>query len=122
MIASSTPASGEGISASTLSVEISKSGSSLSTRVADLLDPADDRAFRDRLAHLGHHDISGHKASPFNRLRYESHVAVTAMRGLADRFRHRRVRVDGADQLFDRGLEPQRHGGFGRRAPSRAGR
>ena len=28
-------------------------------RVADLLDPADDRAFGDRLAHLGHHDV-GH--------------------------------------------------------------
>ena len=30
-------------------------------RVADLLDPADDRAFGDRLAHLGHHDGCGHR-------------------------------------------------------------
>jgi hypothetical protein len=28
--------------------------------VADLLDPADDRAFGNRLAHLGHHNISRH--------------------------------------------------------------
>ena len=32
-------------------------------RVADLLDPADDRAFGDRLAHLRHHDIGRHKSS-----------------------------------------------------------
>ena len=29
-------------------------------RVADLLDPADDRAFGDRLAHLRHHDVGWH--------------------------------------------------------------
>ena len=29
-------------------------------RVADFLDPADDRALGNRLAHLRHHDISGH--------------------------------------------------------------
>ena len=29
-------------------------------RVADLLDPADDRAFGDRLAHLRHHDVGCH--------------------------------------------------------------
>ena len=59
VISVSTPAAGDGISASTLSVEISNSGSSRSTGVADLLDPADDRPFRDRLAHLGHHDGCG---------------------------------------------------------------
>ena len=32
-------------------------------RVADLLDPADDRAFGDRLAHLGHHDVGRHCGS-----------------------------------------------------------
>ena len=31
--------------------------------VADLLDPADDRALGDRLPHLGHHDIGGHLVS-----------------------------------------------------------
>ena len=31
-------------------------------RVADLLDPSDDRAFRDRLAHLGHDDGCRHRA------------------------------------------------------------
>ena len=31
-------------------------------RVADLLDPADDRAFRNRFAHLGHHDGCGHRS------------------------------------------------------------
>ena len=54
LISDSTPAAGEGISASTLSVEISKSGSSRSTVVAHFLDPADDGAFGDRLAHLRH--------------------------------------------------------------------
>ena len=34
--------------------------------------------------------------------------AVRGVRGLADRFRHRRVRVNGAHQLLDRALEPQR--------------
>ena len=34
--------------------------------------------------------------------------AVRRMRGFADGLRHRRVRVDGADQLFDRALEAQR--------------
>ena len=32
--------------------------------VANLLDPADDRAFGDRLAHLGHHDIGRHRCKP----------------------------------------------------------
>ena len=44
---------GAGTSASTLSVETSTSGSSASP-VADLLQPLEDRAFGDRLAHLGH--------------------------------------------------------------------
>ena len=30
-------------------------------RIADLLDPADDRAFGDRLPHLGHHDVCSHE-------------------------------------------------------------
>ena len=34
-------------------------------RVADLLDPAHDRAFRDRLAHLRHHDIGSHRTASF---------------------------------------------------------
>ena len=33
-------------------------------RLAHLLDPADDRAFGDRLAHLRHHDIGGHGFPP----------------------------------------------------------
>ena len=32
----------------------------LGHRIADLLDPPDNRPFGDRFAHLGHHDISGH--------------------------------------------------------------
>ena len=59
-ISSNVPAAGEGISASTLSVEISNNGSSRSTRVANFLDPADDRAFGNRLAHLGHDYRCGH--------------------------------------------------------------
>ncbi len=54
-----TPAAGDGISASTLSVEISKRGSSRSTGVADALQPLGDRAFGDRFAHLRHDDV-GH--------------------------------------------------------------
>ena len=62
-ISASTPAAGEGISASTLSVEISNSGSSRSTCVADLLDPSDDGPFGDRFAHLRHHDVGRHRNS-----------------------------------------------------------
>ncbi len=57
---------GAGISASTLSVEISKIGSSRLTRVADLLDPARQGALGDRFAHLGHDDVdAGHARSPW---------------------------------------------------------
>ena len=67
LISSSVPATGDGISASTLSVEISKIGSSRLTGVADLLQPLRDRSLGDRLAHLRHDDVGGH-ASPFLRL------------------------------------------------------
>ena len=44
-----------------------------------------------------------------------SHMYRRAMRGvsgLADGLRHRRMRVNRANQLFDRRLEAKRHGGF----------
>ena len=63
-ISVSTPAAGEGTSESTLSVETSKSGSSWATVVADLLQPADDRALGHRLAELGHRDVS-QRGGPF---------------------------------------------------------
>jgi hypothetical protein len=50
------PAAGDGISASTLSVEISNSGSSL----ANLLQPLRNRPLRNGLAHLRHHYFSAH--------------------------------------------------------------
>ena len=53
------PATGDGISASTLSVEISKSGSSVAPgRPAS--SAIGDGAFEDRLAHLGHDYVSRH--------------------------------------------------------------
>ena len=39
--------------------------------------------------------------------------AVHGVRGFAHRLRHRRVRVDRADQLFDRALEPHGERGLG---------
>ena len=57
LISVSTPAAGDG------NLGIDLVGRDLEQRlvavdrVADLLDPADDRAFGDRLAHLGHHDV-----------------------------------------------------------------
>ena len=57
LISVSTPAAGDGISASTLSVEISKSGSSRSHLVADLLEPFGNGALKDGLAHLRHDDF-----------------------------------------------------------------
>ena len=39
--------------------------------------------------------------------------AVRGVRRLADRLRHRRMRVDRADQLLDRALEPERQRRFG---------
>ncbi len=62
-ISASTPATGEGISASTLSVEISKSGSSIATVSPMLFEPFGDRALEDRLAHLGHDDFRWHASS-----------------------------------------------------------
>ena len=53
LISSSVPATGEGISVSTLSVETSSSGSSTATVVADLLQPAGHGALGDRLAQRG---------------------------------------------------------------------
>ena len=38
--------------------------------------------------------------------------AVHGVRGLAHSLGHRRVRVNGADQLFDRGFQAQRERGF----------
>ncbi len=57
-ISESTPAEGEGISASTLSVEISKIGSSRATVSPDLLQPLGQCAFGDGFAHLRHQDFS----------------------------------------------------------------
>src|SRR5581483_6623528 len=39
--------------------------------------------------------------------------SMNRMRRLPDRFRHRRVRVDRADELFDGGFETKRNGRFG---------
>jgi hypothetical protein len=60
LISLSTPATGDGISASTLSVEISNSGSSFSHRVPGLFQPFGNGALKDRLAHLRHHYVGWH--------------------------------------------------------------
>ena len=61
LISVSTPPAGEGISASTLSVEISNSGSSRCTVVARLFQPFGNRPLKNRLAHLGHDYIRRHR-------------------------------------------------------------
>ena len=58
----STPAWGAGTSESTLSVDTSNSGSSASILLADLLEPASDRALGDGLTELRHRHI--HMAPP----------------------------------------------------------
>ena len=61
LISVSTPATGDGTSVSTLSVDTSNSGSSARRPVADLLEPLGDRSLGDRLTELGHRDV-GHAA------------------------------------------------------------
>jgi hypothetical protein len=60
LISFSTPAEGEGISASTLSVEISNSGSSRSILSPGFLQPLGNGAFKNTFAHLGHDDVDSH--------------------------------------------------------------
>ena len=57
------PATGDGISVSTLSVETSSSGSSTSMRVADVLQPAGDGAFGDGLTQGRHGHAFRHVVS-----------------------------------------------------------
>ena len=131
-ISDSTPAAGDGISASTLSVEISKSGSSRSTlsptfliqrtMVPSAIDsPICGITTSVAIWYLG---LSGsepvptpavlHAPDPTPRVA-SSHVDRGAMRGvrrLTDRLRHRRMRVNRANQLLHRGFRPQRERGF----------
>ena len=88
-ISVSTPAAGAGTSESTLSVETSNSGSSASTVLADLLEPARDRALGDRLAELRHRDV--HAVSSVSAVQA---AAGQRERGLAEQLAQRRVGVD----------------------------
>src|ERR1700757_4252960 len=60
LISFRTPAEGEGISASTLSVEISKSGSPAPPLLPGFLGPFVVGPFKDAFAHLGHDYINCH--------------------------------------------------------------
>ena len=119
LISVSTPAAGDGISASTLSVEISNSGSSRSTASPTFLiqrtivPSAIDSPIWGITTLVGMSVTIGSRFSvqgaavQLQVLRMYRR-AMRGVRRLAHRLRHRRVRVDRADQLFDRALEPQR--------------
>ena len=83
-------------------------------RFADLLDPADDGAFGDRFAHLGHHDVGGHVSAlistlPALRCRPTTFSDARQKRRLERRrIRHRRVlrrdAHDGRVEILERVL------------------
>jgi hypothetical protein len=75
-------------------------------RVANLLDPANDCPFGNRLAHLGHDDGCRH-------VLYVYRCAVRCVSRLADCFREGGMCVNRLDELLDCAFEPQRHGRFG---------
>src|SRR5205814_9534437 len=107
-ISETTPAAGDGTSVSTLSVEISKSGSSRSTVSPTFF------IQRTTVPSAIDSPICGMTTSvaigaPLQMYRR----AVDCVRRLADRFREGRVRVNRANQVFDGRLEPQSRRRFG---------
>src|SRR5262245_14122842 len=137
-IAVSTPAAGEGISASTLSVEISNSGSSRSTVSPTFLiqrtivPSAIDSPICGittsvgiknlqlvcwRFGELVNSDsvILQFSNSPIHQFTNSNMYgrAVNRVRSLADGLRHRRMRVNRANQILDRRLQAKRCSGFG---------
>src|SRR5687767_2273114 len=114
MISVRTPADGDGISASTLSVEISNSGSSRSTASPTFL------IHRTMVPSAIDSPIWGITTLvAIETSKSTSHVsrvyrrAMRRVGGLAHGFRHGRVRVDRADELLDRAFELQGHRRFG---------
>src|SRR4029453_18371118 len=105
-----TPAAGEGISASTLSVEISKSGSSRSTVSPTFLiqrtivPSAIDSPIWGITTLVAISCNSRLRTSADCRLLTVNGGSVRRVRGFADCLRHGRMRVDGADQLLDGAL------------------
>src|SRR5882757_4272762 len=107
-ISEMTPAAGDGISASTLSVEISNNGSSRSTLSPTFLIQ---RTTVPSAIDSPIWGITTSVAMLFS-LRMNRR-AVRRMRGLADGFSKGRMRVDRANEIFDRRLQPQRNGRLG---------
>src|SRR5262249_27437509 len=132
-ISDTTPAAGDGISASTLSVEISNSGSSRSTFSPTFLiqrtivPSAIDSPICGITTSVAIVSLALRTADCGRRTAIRNHSAIRIPRsalqvyarpmrrvgGLSNRFGERRVRVDRANQLLDRRFEPQRHRGLG---------
>src|SRR5690349_3784952 len=114
-ISVTTPAAGEGISASTLSVEISNSGSSRSTASPTFLIQRTIVPSAIDSPICGITTGVGIQTSVY-RLRVPgldvNGGTVGRVRGFAHGLREGGMRVDGSDQLFHRALEPQRQDGF----------
>src|SRR5262245_39450265 len=105
-ISSSTPEPGEGISASTLSGEISNSGSSLSIGSPTFL------IQRTMVPSAIDSPIWGMTTSVGITSLQMNRRAMDGVRRLAHGLRHRRMGVDGANELFYGGLEPECDRGF----------
>src|SRR5580765_1351479 len=117
LISASTPSAGDGISASTLSVEISNSGSSRPTFSPTFLiqrtivpSAIDSPIWGISTGVLIRPAVSCQPPAVSSDVDCRP---VCRVRRLAHRLRHRRVRVDGADELFDRALGPEREHGLG---------
>src|SRR5215203_2921596 len=114
VISASTPAAGDGISASTLSVEISNSGSSRSTASPTffshrtIVPSATDSPICGITT--GFAMFASYKTPTYLHM---DRCTVRRMRGFTDGFRERRVRVNRPHQFLDRALEPQRQRCFG---------
>src|SRR6185369_7576689 len=86
--------------------------------LADLLDPTDDRPFRNRFPHLGHHDGRRHSQGSWLWPRASGSLTpqtlqmnrrpVCRMRRFTNGFREGRMCVNGLHKLFHGALEPQR--------------
>src|SRR5215203_1921179 len=122
-IAASVPAAGDGISASTLSVEISNNGSSRSTwspilRVQRTTVPSVTDSPIWGMTTLTGMGLGSRLVGPDLAIRRgrSSRVnrgAVGGVGGLEHGLGHGRMGVNGADQLLDRALQPQRQRGLG---------
>src|SRR5581483_8739399 len=105
-ISASTPAAGAGISASTLSVEISNSGSSRSTLSPTFL------IQRTIVPSAIDSPICGMTTSVAINLEMDR-GAVDGVRRFSDRLRESRMRVNRANDFFHRRFEPQQRRRFG---------